>query len=64
MRISRRAKNGVLERIYARLKEELIIMNGPASAVSLDSTSVKVHPGTAGALKKTENRRREDPGEA
>jgi transposase len=63
MRISRRAKNGVLERIYGQLKEELI-MNGPASVVSLDSTSVKVHPGAAGALKKTENRRREDPGEA
>jgi transposase len=61
MRISRRAKTGVPERIYARLKEELIIMNGPASAVSL---SVKVHPGAAGALKKTENRRWEDPGEA
>jgi hypothetical protein len=64
MRISRRAKNGVLERIDTRLKEELIIMNGPASAVSLDSASVKVHPGAAGALKKTENRRWEDPGEA
>jgi transposase len=34
MRISRRAKNGVPERIYGRLKEEHI-MNGPISAVSL-----------------------------
>jgi hypothetical protein len=39
-------------------------MNRPVSVVSLDSTSVKVHPGAAGALKKTENRRWEDPGEA
>jgi hypothetical protein len=58
MRISRRAKNGGPERIYGRLKEEHI-MYGPISAVSLDSASVKVHPGAAGALKKWE-----DPGEA
>jgi hypothetical protein len=34
------------------------------SAVSLDSAPVKVLPGAAGALKKTENRRWGDPGEA
>jgi transposase len=62
MRLSRRAKNGGLERIYGQLREEHI-MNGPISTVSLDSTSVKVHPGAAGALKKMETRRREDPGE-
>jgi transposase len=63
MRISRWAKNGVPERIYGRLREEHI-MNRPISVVSLDSTSVKVHSSAAGALKKTENRRWEDPGEA
>jgi transposase len=63
MRLSRWAKNGVLERIYGQLREEHIL-NGPISVVSLDSTSVKAHPGAAEALKKTENRRWEDPGEA
>jgi hypothetical protein len=63
MRISRWVKNGVPERIYGQFKEEYI-MNGPISAVSLDSTSVKVQTGAAGALKKMENRRWEDPGEA
>ena len=50
VRINRWAKNGVLERIFRTLQEEQI------RVVSLDSSSVKVHPDGSGALKKTGNR--------
>jgi transposase len=55
VRINRWAKNGVLERIFKALQEEQIA-NNRIRVVSLDSSSVKVHPDAAGALKKTENR--------
>jgi len=50
-RMSRWAKNGVLNRIFEALQRENIIQIR-IEAVSLDSTMVKVHPDGAGALKK------------
>jgi transposase len=55
VRINRWAKNGVLERIFHVLQEEQIT-NRRITVVSLDSTSVKVHPDATGGLKKTGNR--------
>jgi transposase len=60
VRINHWVKNGVLERIFHALQEEQIT-NKRITVVSLDSTSVKVHPDAAGALKKTGNRRWENP---
>ena len=50
-RMSRWAKNGVLNRIFEALQRENISQIR-VEAVSLDSTMVKVHPGGNGALKK------------
>ena len=50
-RMNRWAKKGVLERVFARLQQEQIIRI-KVEAVSLDSTSVRVHPDGPGALKK------------
>jgi transposase len=55
VRINRWAKNGVLERLFHALQEEQIT-NKWITILSLDFTSVKVHPDAAGALKKTGNR--------
>ena len=62
MRMNRWSKNGVLERVFTALQTEGIIRID-VNIVCLDSTSVKVHPDGTGALKKTENRRSEDPAE-
>ena len=62
MRMNRWSKNGVLERVFTALQTEGIIRID-VNIVCLDSTSVKVHPDGIGALKKTENRRSEDPAE-
>jgi transposase len=51
-RMSRWTKAGVLDKVFARLQQEQIIRI-TIEAVSLDSTSVKVHPDGTGALKKT-----------
>ena len=51
VRMNRWAKNGVLERVFEFLQRERILKVG-IEAVSLDSTTVKVHPDGAGALKK------------
>lgn len=50
-RMNRWAKNGVLDRIFEALQRENIIQIR-VEAVSLDSTTVKVHPDGTGALKK------------
>jgi transposase len=50
-RMSRWSKNGVLDRIFERLQRERLI-SIKIEAISLDSTSVKVHPDGTGALKK------------
>lgn len=51
-RMSRRAKSGALDRIFARLQQEQLI-RVRIEAVSLDSSYIKVHPDACGALKKT-----------
>ena len=50
-RRNRWRKAGVLDRVFTRLQQEQIIALKFA-AVSLDSTTVKVHPDGTGALKK------------
>jgi transposase len=51
-RMNRWSKSGVLRRVFERMQEEQMI-EITIEAVSLDSTSVKVHPDGTGALKKT-----------
>jgi transposase len=51
-RMSRWSKAGVLDRVFERLQQARLI-HVKIEAVSLDSTSVKVHPDGTGALKKT-----------
>ena len=51
MRMSRWAKNGVLDRVFEQLQLEQIVQIR-IEAFSIDSTSVKVHPDGTGALKK------------
>ena len=51
VRMNRWSKNGVLKRLFEALQIEGIIRIKMES-VCLDSTSVKVHPNGAGALKK------------
>jgi transposase len=52
-RMNRWAKNGVLDRVFEQLQSEQIV-RVKIEALSLDSTSVKVHPDGTGALKKTD----------
>jgi transposase len=51
VRLSRWVEKGVIERLFRGLQEQGII-NVKLEKVSLDSTSVKVHPNACGALKK------------
>lgn len=53
-RISRWAKSGVLQRVFLRLQQAGIIQID-VRVVSLDSTSIKVHPDGMGALKKEDH---------
>ena len=50
-RMNRWSKNGTLDKIFEQLQKERLI-SIKIEAVSLDSTSVKVHPDGTGALKK------------
>jgi transposase len=50
-RMNRWSKNGVLDRVFIELQQEQIMIFR-IELVSLDSTSVKVHPDGMGALKK------------
>ena len=59
-RMNRWAKSGVLDRVFAALQTEKIIKVN-VEAVSLDSTTIKVHPDGTGALKKTEVSPSESP---
>ena len=52
MRMSRWSKKGVLDRVFAHLQREQMLRL-KLEAVSLDSTSIKVHPDGTGARKKT-----------
>jgi transposase len=60
VRMNRWAKNGVLDRVFEQLQLEQIVRIR-IEAISLDSTSVKVHPDGTGALKKTDRRPSENP---
>ena len=51
-RMNRWSKSGVLDRVFEQLQRAQLIRL-KLEAVSLDSTSVKVHPDGTGALKKT-----------
>ena len=51
-RMNRWSKNGVLNGVFEQLQREQIVRIR-LEAVSMDSTSVKVHPDGTGALKKT-----------
>ena len=55
-RMNRWTKAGVINRMFAELQKEQILRI-KIEAVSLDSTSIKVHPDGTGALKKTVRRR-------
>ena len=55
MRMNRWARNGVLDRVFEQLQLEQIVRIR-IEAISLDSTSVKVHPDGTGALKKKDHR--------
>ena len=60
-RMSRWSKSGVLDRVFAQLQRSQIARI-TIDAVSLDSTSVKVHPDGTGALKKAAPRPSASPG--
>ena len=53
MRMNRWSKNGVLNRVFEQLQREQIVRI-KIEAVSMDSTTVKVHPDGTGAFKKTD----------
>jgi len=53
-RMNRWSKGGVLDRVFEKLQLEQIVRI-KIEALSLDSTSVKVHPDGTGALKKTDH---------
>ena len=54
------ADKGVLERIFTALQEQRLITIR-VECIGLDSTSIKVHPDAAGALKKTAHKPSENP---
>ena len=59
-RMNRWSKSGVLDRLFERLQQSQIVRIR-IEAVSLDSTSVRVHPDGTGALKKTVRRQSGNP---
>ncbi len=54
-RMYRWSKAGVLDRVFEQLQQAQVVRI-KIEAVSLDSTSIKVHPDGTGALKKTARR--------
>ena len=60
VRLRRWSKSGVLQRAVLMLQQKDIIQV-PVKIISLDSTSIKVHPDGTGALKNTESRPLETP---
>lgn len=54
-RMNRWSKAGVLDRVFEQLQQSQVVRI-KIEAVSLDSTSIKVHPDGIGALKKTARR--------
>ena len=62
-RMNRWSKSGVWDRLFAQLQQEGVLAV-ELKVVSLDSTSVKVHPDGTGAEKKTGRRPSVSPGAA
>jgi transposase len=54
-RMNRWSKSGVMDRVFEQLQQSQVVRIR-IEAVSLDSTSVKVHPDGTGALKKAVHR--------
>ena len=54
-RMNRWSKAGVLDRLFEQLQQAQVVRI-KIEAVSLDSTSIKVHPDGTGALRKTARR--------
>lgn len=54
VRLNRWVKKGVIEKLFKELQKQQILRI-KLEAVSLDSTTIKVHPDGTGALKKAEN---------
>jgi lactam utilization protein B len=50
--MNRWSKSGVMDRVFEELQQSQVVRIR-IEAVSLDSTSIKVHPDGTGALKKT-----------
>jgi len=61
-RMNRWSKKGVLDRVFEKLQRSQMVRIR-IEAVSLDSTSVRVHPDGTGALKKTAHRPSGNPEE-
>ena len=61
VRVNRLAKKGVLQAVFLKL-QQMGVIQIKVSVVSLDSTSIKVHPDGMGALKKVEPRPSEGHG--
>ena len=59
-RMNRWTKAGVLDRMFEELQRAQVVRI-KIEAVSLDSTSIKVHPDGTGALKKTVHKPSESP---
>ena len=59
-RMNRWSKAGVLDRVFERLQRSQVVRI-KIEAVSLDSTSIKVHPDGTGAPEKTARRQSANP---
>jgi transposase len=59
-RMNRWSKAGVLDRVFERLQQSQVVRI-KIEAVSMDSTSIKVHPDGTGALKKTARKQSANP---
>ena len=59
-RMNRWAKAGVLDRLFEEMQHQQLIRI-KIEAVSIDSTSVKVHPDGTGALKRTDHKPSANP---
>ena len=59
-RMNRWSKSGVMDRVFEELQQSQVVRI-KIEAVSLDSTSIKVHPDGTGALKKTARKPSESP---
>ncbi len=59
-RMNRWSKSGVMDRVFEELQQSQVVRI-KIEAVSLDSTSIKVHPDGTGALKKTARKLSESP---